>query len=64
VKVAEETLLHRQWTDPAQIAVWRSETIREIEEAVAQVQREPAPDPFTEQWTAIASEHLNETHEE
>ena len=64
LKVAEDTLLHQQWADPAQIAVWRSETIREIEEAVAQVQREPTPDPFTEQWTAIASEHLNETHEE
>jgi len=64
LKVAEETLLRQKWTDAAQMAVWRSETIREIEEAVAQVQREPAPDPFTEQWSAIASDHLNETYEE
>jgi TPP-dependent pyruvate/acetoin dehydrogenase alpha subunit len=63
LKLAEENVLGQGWADAGQIAVWRSETIHEIEEAVAQVQREPAPDPFTEQWSAIASEHLNETHE-
>jgi pyruvate dehydrogenase E1 component alpha subunit/2-oxoisovalerate dehydrogenase E1 component alpha subunit len=62
LKVAEDTLLHQKWADSAQFAVWRSETIREIEDAVAQVQREPAPNPFSEQWNAIASDHLNETY--
>lgn len=64
LKVAEEILADRKWADAEQIGAWRSETVREIEEAVAQVQREPAPDPFAEHWSAIASEHLNETHEE
>jgi pyruvate dehydrogenase E1 component alpha subunit/2-oxoisovalerate dehydrogenase E1 component alpha subunit len=64
VKVAEENLLRQKWTDAATLATWRSEAIREIDEAVAQVQREPAPDPFTEEWRAIASEHLSETHEQ
>jgi TPP-dependent pyruvate/acetoin dehydrogenase alpha subunit len=64
LKIAEEFLLQNKFTDAAQIAVWRSEIIREIEEAVAKVQREPAPDPFTENWSAISSEHLSETHEE
>jgi pyruvate dehydrogenase E1 component alpha subunit/2-oxoisovalerate dehydrogenase E1 component alpha subunit len=63
MKVAEDSLLRQRWIDAAQIAVWRSETLREIDEAVAQVQREPAPDPFSEQWHAIASDHLSETHE-
>jgi pyruvate dehydrogenase E1 component alpha subunit/2-oxoisovalerate dehydrogenase E1 component alpha subunit len=62
LKVAEEFLLQNKFTDAAQIAVWRSEIIREIEEAVAQVQREPLPDPFAENWSAISSEHLSETH--
>ena len=62
LKVAEEFLLQNKFTDAAQLAVWRSAAIREIEEAVAQVQREPAPDPFAENWSAISSEHLNETH--
>ena len=33
------------------------------EEAVAQVQREPTPDPFSENWCAVSTEHLNEGHE-
>jgi TPP-dependent pyruvate/acetoin dehydrogenase alpha subunit len=64
LKVAEEILLRQKWADTATLAIWRGEIVREIEEAVAQVQREPAPDPFTEKWSAISSEHLNETHEE
>jgi pyruvate dehydrogenase E1 component alpha subunit/2-oxoisovalerate dehydrogenase E1 component alpha subunit len=64
LKVAEEILLRQKWSDAATLAVWRSEIVREIEEAVAQVQREPAPDPFTENWSAVSSEHLRETHEE
>src|SRR5260221_2459675 len=62
LKVAEEFLLQNKFTDAAQIAVWRSGAIREIQEAVAQVQREPAPDPFEENWSAISSTHLSETH--
>jgi pyruvate dehydrogenase E1 component alpha subunit/2-oxoisovalerate dehydrogenase E1 component alpha subunit len=64
LKVAEDFLLESKLADTAQLATWRSETIREIEEAVAPVQREPAPDPFTEAWHALASEHLNEGHGE
>jgi acetoin:2,6-dichlorophenolindophenol oxidoreductase subunit alpha len=64
LKIAEEFLLQNKFTDVAQIALWRSESIREIEDAVAKVQREPAPDPFAENWSAISSEHLSETHEE
>ncbi|HEY1718741.1 MAG TPA: thiamine pyrophosphate-dependent dehydrogenase E1 component subunit alpha [Verrucomicrobiae bacterium] len=64
LKIAEEFLLRQKWTDTATLATWRGEIVREIEEAVAQVQREPAPDPFAENWSAISSEHLDETHEE
>ena len=64
LKVAEDFLLKKEFADAAQIAVWRSEAIREIEEAVAQAQREPAPDPYEEKWSALSSEHLNELREE
>ena len=60
LKLAEEYLLKNKITDAAQLAVWRSQAIREIEEAVAQVQREPTPDPFAQKWTALSSEHLAE----
>src|SRR5471032_1091910 len=43
LKVAEEFLLRQKWTDPATLATWRNEIVNEIEEAVAQVRREPAP---------------------
>jgi pyruvate dehydrogenase E1 component alpha subunit/2-oxoisovalerate dehydrogenase E1 component alpha subunit len=60
LKLAEDLLLRKKMTDDAQIAVWRSEIIREIEEAVAQAQREPTPDPFAEEWTALSTKHLIE----
>ena len=44
-------------------ATWRGEVVREIEEAVARVQREPAPDPFAEEWRAISSKQLSEGNE-
>jgi len=63
LKVAEEFLLKKNFADAVQLAVWRSEAVREIEEAVAQAQREPAPDPYEEKWSALSSEHLNELRE-
>ena len=50
--------------DATQLAALRNELVREVEEAVAQVQREPTPDPFAEEWRAITSKHLSETHQE
>jgi pyruvate dehydrogenase E1 component alpha subunit/2-oxoisovalerate dehydrogenase E1 component alpha subunit len=61
--VAREILIRHKWADHTQISVWHSEAVHEIEEAVAQVQREPAPDPFAEKWTAISTRHLIERHE-
>jgi acetoin:2,6-dichlorophenolindophenol oxidoreductase subunit alpha len=62
LKIAEEFLSQEKMLDAATLAIWRSEIIHEIEDAVATVQREPAPDPFTEDWRALASENLVETH--
>lgn len=63
LKAAEENLLKQKWADAAQLAVWRTAAVHEVEDAVAQVQREPAPDPFTEEWRAISSATLIEGHE-
>jgi acetoin:2,6-dichlorophenolindophenol oxidoreductase subunit alpha len=64
LKVAEEFLFRQKWMDASQLTALRNELVREVEDAVAKVQREPAPDPFAEKWSAISSEHLSETHEE
>jgi pyruvate dehydrogenase E1 component alpha subunit/2-oxoisovalerate dehydrogenase E1 component alpha subunit len=63
LKVAEEQLLRQKWADAGMLAAMRGEIVREIEETVAQVQREPVPDPFAEDWCAISTEHLTEGHE-
>ena len=64
LKVAEDYLVEQKWADAATFATWRSQCVQEIEDAVAKVQREPAPDPFTENWCAISSKHLSELHAE
>jgi acetoin:2,6-dichlorophenolindophenol oxidoreductase subunit alpha len=62
LKVAEEELISQTWGDTDRIASWRSEAARKIDEIVATVRREPAPDPFKEDWCAISTKHLSEGH--
>lgn len=63
LKAAENHLLRRAWADETTIRKFREEVAREVEQAVAQVQREPGPDPFRENWCALASRHLSERFE-
>jgi acetoin:2,6-dichlorophenolindophenol oxidoreductase subunit alpha len=60
LKVAQEFLIQKKWLDEPQLAAMRDEIVHEIEAAVKQAQREPTPDPFVEEWRALASEHLTE----
>jgi len=60
LKLAEEHLLRQNWAARADVETWRAEAVSTVEEAVAKVQREPAPDPFAEEWTALSSPHLCE----
>jgi pyruvate dehydrogenase E1 component alpha subunit/2-oxoisovalerate dehydrogenase E1 component alpha subunit len=64
LKVAEEYLLNQNWIDAKTLVCWRADAVRQIEDAVATVQREPVPDPYQENWSALSSQHLNEVHEE
>ena len=63
LKVTEELLLQKGWADAVVLASSRNEIMHKVEEAVATVQREPAPDPFAEDWTALATRHLSEGNE-
>jgi len=56
--VAERQLLEVGAATPEQIRQWRLEAQQQVEAAVAQVQQEPAPDPFTERWEAIRTSGL------
>jgi acetoin:2,6-dichlorophenolindophenol oxidoreductase subunit alpha len=64
LKVAEDFLLRQRFADAASIATWRSHVIHEIEEAVATVQREAAPDPFSHEWSALSTRRLLEAQPE
>lgn len=64
LKIAQEYLLAKGWADAVTIDTWRNEAIRQVEEAIATVQREPLPDPYRENWCALASKHLCEGHPE
>jgi acetoin:2,6-dichlorophenolindophenol oxidoreductase subunit alpha len=63
LKISEEYLARQNWADGATLAAWREEAIQAIEEVVAKVQRESPPDPYKEEWCALASKHLSEGHE-
>jgi pyruvate dehydrogenase E1 component alpha subunit/2-oxoisovalerate dehydrogenase E1 component alpha subunit len=58
--VAEEAALGLGLVTRGVLSGWREEAVRAVEEAVTQAQREPAPDPFREDWQALATRHLGE----
>jgi len=62
LEVAEAQLLDAGWAGGKDIDSWRAEAVAKVEEAVAKVQREPAPDPYKEDWYALSSKHLQEGH--
>jgi acetoin:2,6-dichlorophenolindophenol oxidoreductase subunit alpha len=64
LKVAEGQLLQQGWADAQSLGLWRSEAAQQVEEVVARVQREPGPDPYKEDWCALASRHLSEGYQE
>ncbi len=63
-KVAEEFLVRQNFADRAALAVWRNEAVQEVEQAVATVQREGAPDPFAHEWSALSTTRLLEAQRE
>ena len=61
--LAETSILENEWVSADELASWHAEAFREVEEGVAQVQREPSPDPYQETWCALAARHLAEGQE-
>jgi pyruvate dehydrogenase E1 component alpha subunit/2-oxoisovalerate dehydrogenase E1 component alpha subunit len=64
LKVAEKLLVTRGYADAATLDEWRQDAVQQVEGAVATVLHEPAPDPFEEQWTALASPWLREAKDQ
>lgn len=64
LKNAEAALLQQNWADARTVEGWRKEFQQQVDEAVAIVQREPAPDGYKENWQPLASKHLVEVYPE
>jgi TPP-dependent pyruvate/acetoin dehydrogenase alpha subunit len=64
LSVAEKQILLKNWGSKEDLEHWRAETSHTVDEAVSQVQREAPPDPFRENWCALASKHFAEGYEE
>lgn len=64
LKVAEGCLVENNWVHAETLVAWRNEAVQKVEESVAKVQREPGPDPYKEDWCALASKHLSEGHDQ
>jgi len=60
LKLTEQTILNLALASPADLDLWRANAVQQVEEAVATAQREPAPDPDSEDWSAISSRHLTD----
>jgi len=60
LKVAEQHLLKQGWADAAALTGYQQEAARKVEEVITTAQREPTPDPYTEKWSALATEQLLE----
>ncbi len=58
LQVAEQFLLEQQWQSADGIAQLRQEINQHINDIVESVQQEKGPDPYTEDWHALATSRL------
>jgi TPP-dependent pyruvate/acetoin dehydrogenase alpha subunit len=58
VRVTQAYVLEQGWADEVTVQEWRQQAKAQVEDALQQVQREPAPDPAEEDWHSLASTHL------
>ena len=63
MKVTEQFILDEGLGTAAELEHWRADAVRQVEEAVATAQREPAPDPDTEDWCALSTRFLGDTYD-
>ena len=55
VEVAMRQLVEHGYATVDEIFSWQDEFAEEVQRAVAQAQQEAAPDPYQEDWTALAT---------
>jgi pyruvate dehydrogenase E1 component alpha subunit/2-oxoisovalerate dehydrogenase E1 component alpha subunit len=55
MEVAKRQLMDHGFASEAEITEWQRQVADEVQRAVAQAQQEPAPNPYRESWTALAT---------
>ena len=62
LEVGSKQLIEADLATAGEIAAWTKEAQAEVEQALNKAQREKGPDPSTEDWRAISTEHLVDGH--
>lgn len=60
LEIAENQMLEHSWVCKDELAQWKQEATEEVQAAVAVAQKEPKPNPFKENWSAISTHELRE----
>jgi acetoin:2,6-dichlorophenolindophenol oxidoreductase subunit alpha len=55
IEVAMRQLVENQYATVDEILAWQEQFAEEVQRAVAQAQQEAVPDPYREDWTALAT---------
>lgn len=58
--LAESEMVSHEWADAAELAAWRDDSTKEVASAIATAQRESAPNPYSEDWSALSCKWLIE----
>jgi TPP-dependent pyruvate/acetoin dehydrogenase alpha subunit len=58
LKLAEKKILGLRLVDAATLQTWRDDARKQVEEAIASAQTEPAPDGGKEDWYAVSTREL------
>jgi pyruvate dehydrogenase E1 component alpha subunit/2-oxoisovalerate dehydrogenase E1 component alpha subunit len=63
LKVTEKYIIDQGLASTAELELWRANAIQQVDETIATVQREPAPDPEVEDWCEISTRRLRDGHD-
>jgi pyruvate dehydrogenase E1 component alpha subunit/2-oxoisovalerate dehydrogenase E1 component alpha subunit len=58
LEVGHEQMIADGWADAVEIATWRDEAVSAVQLAVAQAQKESAPNPYQDDWLAYSTPQL------
>src|SRR2546427_3673603 len=63
LKVAEQTIIDLNLSDAETLAEWRKKAAAQVDEAIADAQKEPAPEGDKEDWCALSTRDLVDSFE-